>query len=1072
MPPNDDSLAERERRLDEVVTAYLQTLGSGQAPDRQALCARHPDLAEELAEFFTFQDWLYRLATPLRCVARAAEQATPLPNETVSADGSEGPASAEASRKFGGYELLGRVGAGGMGVVYRARQKSPNRLVALKVIRMRTLASADEVRRFRAEAETAASLDHPHVVPVHEVSEHEGQLFYSMRLMEGGSLAGQLARFRDDSRSAARLVAIVARTVHHAHQRGILHRDLKPSNILLDGEGQPHVSDFGLAKRIEADASLTQTGAIVGTPQYMAPEQTRGQKGAVTTATDVYGLGAVLYALLTGRPPFQGETVLETLEQVREREPESPRRSNPKVDCDLDTICLKCLEKEAAKRYGSAEALAEDLERWLSGEPIRARRISYWRRIGKWIRRRPALATVVAVVLLAAILGGIGGLWWAQKLAGAEGQARAAIQEADKLLEQEKWSEALSVVRRTEGVVTVVGADSRLLQEIRTLIENLEMGRRLQEAELQRASLKEGHWDEEAADAAYTDAFRDYGLDVDELDPQAAQWIRAQPIHRQLVEALDDWAILRWERKAEGMRRRLDLARAADPDEWRNRLRDVLEGKDAKVLEEIATANPTGGWPPATIKLLARIAKRKTWSPRIITLLIREQHRNVADFWVNESLGLLLFLSQPPRLEEAVRYLNIAVALRPQSPGAHLNLGMALMHKGQVDDAIAEFREALRIKEDYAVAHYHLGNMLREKGRLDEAISELRQALAIKKDYPEAHNTLGSALWAKGQLDEAISECRQALALQKNQPEAWNNLGIALYAKGQLDEAIAAFRQALALKKDFAPVYSNLGSALYATGRLDEAIAASREALRFNKDIAEFHLNLGEMLVLQGHFREAVEEIRLGHELNVRKQYWHYPSAAWLRRAESLADLEPRLPALFKVQEQPRDARERLILARYCQMHKQMCVTATCYYNQAFAAQPALADNLDTWDRFFAASAAAQSGCGQGKDADKLDAKERARHRRQAIDWLLADLKAYRQMIEKSASKAGPMIAQRMQHWLQDDNFAGVRGAGSLGKLPEVERKEWQKLWEEVEAMRQRAAQKSADMNEKNKSGR
>src|SRR5579883_3019966 len=396
MPPDDDSLTKRERHLDEVVTTYLRSLGSGQAPDRETLYTLHPDLKEELAEFFAHQEWLYHLATPLRWIARAAEQTTPFTGETMSAGNITGP-TAEAGREFGGYELLERIGAGGMGVVYRARQKGLNRLVALKVIRMRELASAGEARRFRDEAETAAALEHPHVVPVYEVNEHQDQLYYSMRLMEGGSLAGQLGRFQNEPRSAVRLVAIVGRAVHFAHQRGILHRDLKPANILLDGEGQPHVSDFGLAKRVEADSSRTQSGVLVGTPSYMAPEQTSGRKGAVTTATDVYGLGAVLYALLTGRPPFRGETVLETLEQVRAREPEPPRRINLKVDRDLETICLKCLEKEPGQRYSSAQALAEELESWQRGEPIQARRIGWWQRLWRWCRRNRFLAALTAL---------------------------------------------------------------------------------------------------------------------------------------------------------------------------------------------------------------------------------------------------------------------------------------------------------------------------------------------------------------------------------------------------------------------------------------------------------------------------------------------------------------------------------------------------------------------------------------------------------------------------------------------------------------------------------------------------
>jgi serine/threonine protein kinase len=241
----------------------------------------------------------------------------------------------ERVRYFGDYELMGEIARGGMGVVYRARQLSLNRTVALKMILDGHHATPDHVARFRAEAEATAALDHPNIVPVHEVGEHDGYSYLAMKLVEGGTLAHRLADFADDPRAAGRLVATVAGAVHHVHQRGILHRDLKPSNVLLDEAGEPHVSDFGLAKRLGSGDDLTESGAVLGSPPYMSTEQASGDRNAVTTATDVYGLGVILYALLTGRPPFQGGSALETIEQVRTRDPQLPSALNRRVDRDL-----------------------------------------------------------------------------------------------------------------------------------------------------------------------------------------------------------------------------------------------------------------------------------------------------------------------------------------------------------------------------------------------------------------------------------------------------------------------------------------------------------------------------------------------------------------------------------------------------------------------------------------------------------------------------------------------------------------------------------------------------------------
>src|SRR5438270_3584894 len=313
----------------------------------------------------------------------------------------KGPLEAEMPREFGDYELLEEIGRGGQGIVFRAWQRSLSRTVAIKIIGVGRFATDAHLKRLRREAEAAAKLNYPGIVPIYEVGERDGTSYFSMRFVEGDRFDEVVNHGPISTRQAAELIAKVARTVHYAHEHGILHRDIKPGNILLDANGEPHLTDFGLARLVEHGSTVTGSQEIMGTPSYMAPEQAIGNNAAVSSSTDVYGLGAVLYELLTGHPPFAGGTTYETIRLLLDSEPRQPRSWNRKVDRDLSAVCLKCLEKNPRYRYSSALELAEDIECWLRHEPIRAKRSGFFTRARKWVQRNRIIA---ALILLSVVL--------------------------------------------------------------------------------------------------------------------------------------------------------------------------------------------------------------------------------------------------------------------------------------------------------------------------------------------------------------------------------------------------------------------------------------------------------------------------------------------------------------------------------------------------------------------------------------------------------------------------------------------------------------------------------------------
>lgn len=401
----------REDRVNEAIAAYIEAAEKGQALDQAAFLAGHPDISDELKSFLQnqaqFDLHLLAAATdqPNQTENRhcASSDPTPVNAPTHTFQRRGVPSPRDVIRYFGDYELLDEIARGGMGIVFKARQVKLNRIVAVKMILAGSFAGPEDIERFHTEAEAAAQLDHPGIVPIYEVGQHEGQHYFSMGFVEGQSLAKKVAEGPLPPREAAEIVRAVAEAVQYAHDKGVIHRDLKPGNILLDQTGKPRVSDFGLAKLTESGSDLTGTGQILGTPSYMPPEQAAAHVSAVGRLSDVYSLGAILYCLLTGRPPFQAASPLETLLQVQNQDPVAPRQFNSAIPLDLNTISLKCLEKDPARRYKSARNVADELRRHLAGEPILARPISSIERGWRWCRRRPLMPSVVAAVLVVSV---------------------------------------------------------------------------------------------------------------------------------------------------------------------------------------------------------------------------------------------------------------------------------------------------------------------------------------------------------------------------------------------------------------------------------------------------------------------------------------------------------------------------------------------------------------------------------------------------------------------------------------------------------------------------------------------
>jgi serine/threonine protein kinase/Flp pilus assembly protein TadD len=1073
---NEPYLETLESLVARVADEFRERQKAGEPPDVEEYVARHPEAAATLRPVLV----MLALAGPALSGVTGGE--------AVSEDGVSGT--------LGDFRIVREVGRGGMGVVYEAEQISLRRRVALKVLPLAATMDPRRLQRFRNEAYAAASLHHEHIVPVHAVGCERGLHFYAMQFVEGRTLAQVICTRRaaaghaagDDEltqpyrgarpsaetaaalstveqekgkayyREVARLGIEAALALEHAHALGIVHRDMKPGNLMLDGWGKLWVADFGLA-RLGGEPGVTMTGDLVGTLRYMSPEQAMARHGLVDHRTDVYSLGATLYELLTLRPAVGGKDRQEVLRHIAFEEPTAPQQVDPTIPADLDTVVLKAMAKNPHERYASAKELADDLQRFLEDKPIKARRPGPVQRLAKLARRHRAVAaTAVAglALVLAVLAGSVGWAAGERRARWAESSrvVAAALGEAREWLRKDRPHEALSAALRAEGMLRQAGGYPESQTQVAEMLWDVRLLLRLERARLSYSAARDASFDAPAADEDYEKAFTEFGLDLLNLPiAQAAEPLQDREIRVELAAFLDHWAVVRHEARGSqspDWKQLHQLARQIDPDEGRERVRDALARRDWKALGRLAEAGGLAGVGAVSLTALLKDASVElAVLPQVEAVLRRAQQGRPADYWLNMELASALRHQRPAKMEEAIGFYRAAVAVRPESPGGHIQLGNALAHIGRQDEAVACFQRVIHIKPDDVSGHCNLGNLLRDKGLLDEAIACFQRAIDFKPDNADVYNSLGTALHKKGRMEEAIALYRKAIDLRPSYADAQSNLGAALRAIGKLDEAIACYRLLLRLRPNYANAHYNLGIALAMKGGSEEAIACYRRAIDPKPDHAEAHCNLGQDLRRQGRFDEALPHLRRGHELGTARHDWRYPSASWVRRCQQLVELDRQLTAILAGERRPGSPREAIECAELCARFRSRHVEAVQLYKAALDAAPELNDPPHP-HRYNAACAAALAGSGKGLDGADLDAAAKGRLRRQARDWLKAELSALAQLW-RTNPKAAASVRGTLAHWRRDADLASIRDEAALAKLDADERQGWSHLWAEVD---------------------
>ena len=698
-----------------------------------------------------------------------------------------------------GYDISEILGRGGVGIVYRASHDRLRRTVALKMLLAGGFSGRIERRRFSQEAELLAQLQHPNIVQVYDVGELENRPYFTMEFVDGGTLSEKLAGTPWPASEAAELVATLAKTMQVAHRAGIIHRDLKPSNVLLTSDGIPKISDFGLARHLEGGLSLTRTGAALGTPSYMSPEQARGETREIGQPADLYALGAILYELLTGRPPFRAATAAETIHQVITKDPAAPSTLNAKVPRDLETVCLKCLRKEPQKRYATAVALADDLGRFLRGEAVAARPEGRLSRLARRVRRRPVASGAVALggLLSLVLVGGM--VWLTSERLTTSRATKADLEEMTGWLDKSRWPEANAALQRARGRVGGRGA-SGLRRRLEQGARDLKLATELEALRTDRVgkvgvSLPFVRVDEQA-DGAYEGYFRRDGLGrMFDHSSEVASRVRKSNIRAALVAALDDWAVC----AGTPDRRRwvLEVARRADPDPtgWRDRARDSASRKNRAALIELAESAPVGQQAVSLLVALSESLEEAGGDP--IPLLTRVQQAHPGDLWANYTLANKL--REQKQYVESVRYYQAALTLRPRTPTLCNNLGVALMWIGRFDEAARYFDSALEYDPTYTPAFGNLGIVWFNQKKYEQSLARMRLAVNRRPEIGVFHYVLGRGLERKGNDDQAITHYRRAVELDPRHPLAQRDLRRILMRQGRMEEGRESWAKQLEL---------------------------------------------------------------------------------------------------------------------------------------------------------------------------------------------------------------------------------------------------------------------------------